>query len=48
MYGHHNRKHRAETIRCCVKILKFNAARRNLSFAFYTTSPKSGFYTAKF
>ena len=28
--------------------LKFNATRSNLSFAFYTASPKSGFYAAKF
>ena len=42
MYG--CRKHRAETIRYRIKILKFNATRRNLSFAFYIACPKSGFY----
>ncbi|WP_297950114.1 hypothetical protein [uncultured Campylobacter sp.] len=37
-----------QKLRCRIKILKFNAARRNLSFAFYTVRPKSGFYVAKF
>jgi len=46
MYG--CRKHRAETIRYRIKILKFNAACCNLSFALYTASSKSGFCAAKF
>lgn len=46
--NHHNRKHRAEMTHYGVKILKFNAARCNLSFAFWTARPKSGFCAAKF
>ena len=44
MYGCHNAG--AEQKRSA-SALKFNSAWR-LSFAFYTTSPKSGFYAAKF